>query len=177
VYAEINEGRSLMNYPRTFRLLVVLGGLAGGLVPPAPASAAGCLVCLCSVSTTNLSFGTYNPTTATPTTATATVSVSCVSVSIPMTATVDLGLSAGTSTTAAGRQMGNGAARLNYNIYQDGGYATIWGNGSNGGQLQTLSIANLLNFNATRTAFGRIPAGQYAKTGGYTDPIVVTFTF
>lgn len=159
------------------RILVVLGTAAAGLAVSSSTQAAGCLVCLCSVSTTNLSFGTYNPTTATPTTATATVSASCISVSIPMNATVDLSLSAGTSGTASGRQMVNGAARLNYNIYQDSGYATIWGNGSNGGQSQSLSINNLLNFNAAKTAYGRIPAHQYAKQGAYTDPVVVTFTF
>lgn len=159
------------------RFLAALGGLACGLAPTAAADAAGCLVCICSVSTTNLSFGTYNPANTSPTTATATVTANCISVSVPMNATVDLALSAGTSGNAAARQMANGAARLNYNIYQDAGYATVWGNNSNGGSSQSMLINNLLNFNATKTAYGRIPAGQYAKTGGYSDPVVVTFTF
>lgn len=159
--------------PRSFAIALLMGGMA-----PEPASAAGgCIVCLCNVSTTSLSFGTYNPSQGSPTAATATVSASCISVSTPMNSTVDLSLSAGTSGTASGRQMANGATRLNYNIYQDGAYATIWGNGSNGGQLQSMTINNLLSFNATRTAFGRIPVHQYVKAGGYTDSIVVTFTF
>ncbi|WP_404480333.1 spore coat U domain-containing protein [Novosphingobium sp. BL-52-GroH] len=166
-----------MNYSTIVRTVVALGVLAGGLMPPAPGSAAGCLVCLCSVSTTPLSFGTYNPASATPNAATATVTANCISVSVPMNASVDLSLSAGTSGTASGRQLANGAARLNYNIYQDNGYATIWGNGSNGGQLQTMMINNLLNFNASKTAYGRIPARQYPKPGAYSDSIVVTFTF
>lgn len=161
------------------RSLVVVAVLAGGLAGvPLPASAAGgCAVCLCTVSTTNLGFGTYNPNTLAATTATATISANCISISVPMNATVDLGLSAGTSGTAAARQLGFGAARLGYNIYQDAGYATIWGNGSNGGQIQTMTITNLLNFSATKTAYGRIPARQYAKAGAYTDSVVVTFTF
>ncbi|WP_159980111.1 MULTISPECIES: spore coat U domain-containing protein [unclassified Novosphingobium] len=159
------------------RSALAFGGLAGGLVPPAPASAAGCIVCICSVSATNLSFGTYNPGSSSPAAATATVNASCISVSVPMTATVDLGLSAGTSTTAAARQMANGTARLGYNIYQDNGYAAIWGNGSNGGTSQTMTINNLLSFNATKTAYGRIPVSQYVKAGAYADSIVVTFTF
>lgn len=162
---------------RAIRSAGVLGVMAGGLVPTAAADAAGCLVCICSVSTTNLSFGTYNPAGSSPTTATATVSASCISVSIPMNASVDLALSAGTSGNAAARQMANGTARLNYNIYQDAGYATVWGNNSNGGSSQSMLINNLLNFNATKTAYGRIPAHQYVKTGAYSDSIVVTFTF
>jgi len=159
------------------RFALLLGICGGGLVPPAPALAAGCLVCLCSVSTTNLGFGTYNPASAAPAAATATISANCVSVSVPMNASVDLSLSAGTSGSASARQMASGAGRLGYNIYQDAAYATIWGNGSNGGQSQTLMINNLLNFNASKTAYGRIPVKQYVKSGAYADSITVTFTF
>lgn len=162
---------------RFLRITLAMAALTGGLVPPAPASAAGCLVCICTVSTTALAFGTYNPGNAAPTTATATVTANCISVSIPMQATVDLSLSAGTSGNAAARQMASGAARLDYNIYQDSGYSTVWGNGSNGGQLQTMTINNLLSFNTTKTAYGRIPARSFPKPGGYSDSIVVTFTF
>lgn len=159
------------------RAIAMLGAFAVGVVPSATADAAGCLVCICSVSTTPLSFGTYNPAASSPTTATATISATCLSLSLPMTATVDLALSAGTSGNAAARQMANGTARLNYNIYQDAGYATVWGNNSNGGTSQSMSISNLLNWNVSKTAYGRIPAGQYVKTGAYTDSVVVTFTF
>ena len=164
--------------PGTFlRAGLALGILAAGIVPPAPALAAGCVVCICTVSTTSLAFGTYNPGSAVPTTATATVNANCISVSVPMQATVDLSLSAGTSGNAAARQMSSGTARLSYNIYQDSGYATVWGNGSNGGQLQTMTINNLLSFTATKTAYGRIPARRFPKPGAYSDSIVVTFTF
>lgn len=166
-----------MNPGAFLRITMAMGTLAGGLVPPAPASAAGCIVCICTVSTTALTFGTYNPGSSTPTTATATVTAGCISVSIPMQATVDLSLSAGTSGNAAARQMASGTSRLDYNIYQDSGYATVWGNGSNGGQSQSMVIANLLTFNTTKTAYGRIPARSFPKPGGYSDSIVVTFAF
>lgn len=159
------------------RSAVALAAVAGGLVPPMPASAAGCVVCICTVSTTALSFGTYNPASAGPATATATVNANCISISVPMQATVELSLSAGTSGNAAARQMGSGAARLDYNIYQDSGHSMVWGNGSNGGQAQSMVIANLLSFSATKTAYGRIPARRFAKPGAYSDSIVVTFTF
>lgn len=150
----------------------------GGLALPMPAGAAGgCTVCLCSLSTTNLAFGTYNPATATPTTATGSATANCISVTLAMNATVDFALSAGTSGNAAARQMANGTARLNYNIFQDAGHTTVWGNGSNGGTVQTMAIVNLLSFTGTKTAYGRIPAKQYVKPGLYTDSIVVTFIF
>ncbi|MEE4453855.1 spore coat U domain-containing protein [Novosphingobium resinovorum] len=162
---------------RHVRPLGMMMGLAAGLVPTVAADAAGCTVCICSLSTTNLSFGTYNPASSSPTTAQGSAKADCISISIPMNATVDFGLSAGTSGNAAARQMASGSARLNYNIYQDAGYTTVWGNGSNGGTVQTMAITNLLSFSGTKTAYGRIPAGQYVKTGAYTDSIVVTFTF
>lgn len=162
---------------RSIRAVAVLGALMLGVLPSAVADAAGCTVCICSVSATSMNFGTYNPAASGATTASATINASCVSVTLTMNATVELGLSAGTSGNAAARQMANGATRLNYNIYQDAAYATVWGNGSNGGSQQTMQIVNLLSFNSTKTAYGRIPAGQYVRTGPYTDSVVVTFTF
>lgn len=151
--------------------------LAAAMVTPTPAWAAGCTVCICGMSTTALNFGTYNPGSSTAQTATATITVNCISITLPINTAVDLSLSAGTSGTAAAREMANGTSRLAYNIFQDAGYATIWGNGSNGGQGQSLSIVNSLNYTANRTAYGRIPANQYVRAGSYTDPIIVTFTF
>lgn len=159
------------------RKMAILGALVLMVVPAGVADAAGCTVCICSVSTTSMNFGTYNPAASGATTATASISASCISVSVPMNATVDLGLSAGTSGNAAARQMASGSKRLNYNIYQDPAHTTVWGNGSNGGTEQSMQIVNLLNWNTTKTAYGRIPAGQYAQTGAYADSIVVTFTF
>lgn len=159
------------------RGFATIAALLAGVVPSAVADAAGCTVCLCTMSTTNLSFGTYNPSSPSPTTATATVTANCVSITLAMNATVDFALSAGTSGNAAARQMANGTTRLNYNIYQDAAYATVWGNGSNGGTSQTATITNSLNWTGTKTAYGRIPAGQYVKTGPYSDSVVVTFTF
>ncbi|PNU01920.1 Csu type fimbrial protein [Novosphingobium guangzhouense] len=159
------------------RLIMALGALAGGVMPPVSAQAAGCTVCICSISVTSLNFGTYNPANSAPTTATASATANCISVTLAMNATVDFALSAGTSGNAAARQMANGTARLNYNIYQDAGYTTVWGNGSNGGTAQSMQIVNLLSFTGTKTAYGRIPAKQYVKTGVYSDSIIVTFTF
>lgn len=161
----------------TIRSAAALLALAGGLLPPSPSAAAGCTVCICSVSTTPLSFGTYNPGSSTAKTATATVTANCISVTLAMNTTVDLSLSAGTSGNAAMRQLASGGSRLDYNIYQDSSHTTVWGNGSNGGQLMTMAITDLLSFTANKTAYGRIPARRFPRAGAYSDSIVVTFTF
>lgn len=143
---------------------------------PAPA-VAGCLACSCSASTTNLNFGTYNPANSTPTQTTSTVTVGCFSILVLMVGTLDVGLSAGTSGTAAARTLANGTSRLNYNIYQENARSTVWGGLSAGGLLQTLSINGVLTYTRNITAYGSIPARQWVKPGTYSDNIVVTIIY
>lgn len=68
-----------------------------------------------------------------------------------------------------------GALPLVYNLYTDGTFGTIWGDGT--GTTATVPVAGtgMANVGNT-TVFGRIPlaAAQAAVTGIYTDTVLVT---
>jgi spore coat protein U-like protein len=59
-----------------------------------------------------------------------------------------------------------------YNLYVDATLITVWGDGT--GQSATVSDTQSA---ANYTVYGRIPAGQNAYVGVYSDTIVITVTF
>ena len=153
--------------------------LAAGLfVLPAPAEAAcsPLSLCSCTVTATGVSFGNYNVLTATPNDATGTVRVVC-------TLLLDLGgsftvdLSQGSSASYTARTLRNGANSLTYNLYTDAARAQIWGNGTGGSTRVTQNFAGLLLVDRSYTVYGRIPARQNVRSGGYSDTIIVTVTY
>lgn len=136
----------------------------------------------CTLTPTPLVFGSYNPVLGTPVTSSALVVVECLAISLPL-ATVNYTLSMGTSGTSASmlRQLaGPSGSRLDYNLFTDAGYATVWGNGSGGTGTVAGNAPLLLLLSAvarTHTVYGRIPGGQVARTGVYTDSLLVTIDF
>ena len=158
-------------------LLAVLRACAviGVVAAPCTALAAPCNVPArpLLVTATNLNFGNYNASSATPTTSTMAVTVRGVNAVDTLPAFV-ASLSKGTAPTYNPRQMALGANRLNYNIFNQNTYVTIWGDGT-GGTL-TRSYGGGGNA-ATGTGFGRITTGQYVTPGVYTDTITVTITY
>ena len=128
-----------------------------------------------TVTGTGVAFGAYDAATPTAATANGTVTIKCSS-GLDIAPSFVVALSTGGSGGYSSRQMSLGAARLNYNIYTAGDYATIWGDGTSGTATQSYSsllLFSTVNFNA----FGRIPVSQYVTAGGYTDTITVTVTF
>lgn len=136
----------------------------------------------CSVSTSGVGFGDYDPLLATPDDSSANVAVTCTRVILvdPFTINYTLSLSRGSSGTYAPRRMNAGSARLNYNLFRDAARAQVWGDGTN----STGTVAGTANFvwfqtsqTSNHTAYGRVPAQQNASPGSYTDTIVLTITF
>ena len=152
-------------------------------------SLAGCLVSStalaamdCSVSTSGVGFGDYDPLLATPDDSSANVAVTCTRVILvdPFRINYTLSLSRGSSGSYASRRMNAGTARLNYNLYRDAARAQVWGDGTN----STGTVAGTANFvwfqtsqTGNHTIYGRVPAQQNAATGSYSDTIVLTITF
>lgn len=149
--------------------------LACAIVAPGVAFAATCNVPArpLLVSATNLSFGNYNAASGTATTSNMTVTVSCQNGGDTLPAFV-ASLSKGGAPSYNPRQMSLGANKLNYNIYNQAAFTTIWGDGT-GGTL-TRSYGGGGNA-AAGTGFGRITTGQYVAAGLYTDTITVTITY
>lgn len=136
----------------------------------APAIAEAQLGLNCSISTTPVAFGDYNVLAASPKTTTGTVTYQCtLGVNIIVT------LSRGSSSFFDPRTMKNGAEVLNYNLYREATFQTIWGDGTGGSQTYT-ALATLL-VPVTVTVHARLPAGQNVTAGSYSDSVVATIIF
>jgi spore coat protein U-like protein len=73
----------------------------------------------------------------------------------------------GSSDNNPRRRMQNGPYYLDYNIYEDATYTTVWDNRSN-------AIKTTRVFPYTATVYGRIPGGQAASPGTYSDTVITT---
>jgi spore coat protein U-like protein len=130
----------------------------------------------CSISTSNLSFGNYTASSGTANTTTATLSFTCTS-----TTTWWIGLDAGTNSgsTSNPRIMSDGSGdSLNYDLYQDSGHSTVWGNTSGTG-VTSSSTGQSAGTGSVQTAtiYGLIPIHQYVVPNAYTDTVVATINF
>lgn len=125
----------------------------------------------CVVTSNNLSFGNYNPTTGSPTDATSTFNVTCTT---GTSFTVGLNAGATSGATVTTRQMANGASALGYALYSDTARTTNWGN-TPGTDTPAATIAG--SSASTFTIYGRIPAQQNVAAGAYTDTIIITINY
>jgi spore coat protein U-like protein len=127
----------------------------------------------CTISTAALAFGSYDPVVANASTnldGSGTVSVACTK---GTSATVGLGL--GSNASGSTRRMADGSGNfLTYELYQDSGHSTIWGN-SGGGLLSPAAAPS----KATRnfTVYGQVVSNQDVTAGSYSDTVVATVNF
>lgn len=140
-------------------------------------AACGGLGCSCSVATTAVTFGNYNPISATATTANGNVAVTC-SALVIFTASYVISMAKGNSATYTPRFMNLAGVHLNYNLYTTAGFASIWGDGT-GGTVTVSDSYTAIGLSETRnyTPFGQIPALQTIGAGTYTDTVLVTVTY
>jgi|LakMenE01Jun11ns_1017448.scaffolds.fasta_scaffold9950643_1 spore coat protein U-like protein len=127
----------------------------------------------CTISTTALNFGPYN--SGTVTSVTGTVSTNC---TMNAVAVITLGQgfysATGSSLEEPLRRLQNGASAnyLNYNLYQNSGKTTIWGNSTSTGVTVTGTGTE-----ESTSVYGEIPAGQSVPAGSYTDNVIATVTY
>lgn len=150
-----------------FNLLGLFALLA---LAAAPASAQ------CQLSATSVDFGSYDVFDASPLASTGSVTWFCGPPNQPVT----IQLGAGGSGTFFPRQMAHGAERLEYNLYLDPAATQLWGDGSIGTVVFT-GHSPPSGPSAGRTStiviHGRIPPGQNATFGIYSDTVTVTLLF
>jgi spore coat protein U-like protein len=65
------------------------------------------------------------------------------------------------------------ADTVGYQLYQDGNYATIWGDASGGSPRTGTGTGS----NQTFTVYGRVPAQATPRPGDYKDVVTATITF
>lgn len=127
----------------------------------------------CTISTAPLAFGSYDPVVTHATTDldnTGTVTIRCTKGTV-----ADITLGLGANASGSTRRMVGGVSGdfLAYEIYQDSGRTTVWGEGAD--KQTTPAAPN--NGNQNYTAYGRITAGQDVSADSYTDTVVATVIF
>jgi spore coat protein U-like protein len=126
----------------------------------------------CTLSAVGVSFGTYNVFSASPLDSTGSVTYTCTG--IKPSDRITINLSRGGAPTFNPRQMKKSAETLNYNLYLDGAYATIWGDTTSGtsryGPIKPIA-------SDTITIYGRIPISQDHTAGSYTDTVIATINY
>jgi spore coat protein U-like protein len=139
--------------------LTILMGIGLQLLSSSPWAA-------CTLSTSGIAFGGYDPFVNQDVDSAANISVLC-----DETTSYSIALSTGNGTYEV-RAMTSGLHHLLYNLYVDASLTTVWGDGT--GQSATVSDTQSVG---NYTVYGRIPAGQNAHVGVYSDTIVITVTF
>lgn len=143
------------------RRLLALAALFLVLMPAAARAAS------CSVTATTLAFGTVAFSTVA---STSTVKVTCTG-----SESYTVALSTGNGSYSQ-RQMKSGSNVLDYNIYTNSGYTSVWGNGSGGTSENSGSFGGS-GGNTSFTAYGQVPAQAGPAAGSYSDSITVTVTY
>lgn len=133
----------------------------------------------CVVSSTNIAFPNYDPTSATTVTAQGAVTAKCTkgdSISVAL----NQGLNPATGSTAAvpARQMALGTTNfLPYHIYIAATGTTEWGTGTVGTNEPAAQVSASVNTPLTFTTYGSLPAGTDVPAGGYSDTVIATVSF
>jgi len=127
----------------------------------------------CTITTTAVSFGSYNVFAGSADDGTGQITYRCTGPRPPL---VTIHLDKGGSPSFTPRQMRKGSEALNYNLYLDSTRSTIWGDGTGG--TQVYSQANPPNGrNILLSVFGRIPASQDVSAGAYSATVTATIFF
>ncbi|HEY6258131.1 MAG TPA: spore coat protein U domain-containing protein [Xanthobacteraceae bacterium] len=127
----------------------------------------------CSFTIATLDFGSINLAANTTFTSTTTYQASCTgnpNTTVRTCPNIDVG--SGGSTSGSPRFLVNGATALNFNLYQDGAYASVWGSnlwgfaGSYPSPTVDVALNGSGNGSASLTVFGQVWAGQPTLPAG-----------
>jgi len=129
----------------------------------------------CTITSTAITFATYDPLSSTAITSTGTLTFNCTSGAYGG-ATGTISLNTGNSGTYTTRTMKSGGNILNYNLYTTVSDTTVWGNGTAGTATVTAHVTGN-NSPVNATVYALIPAKQNVIAGSYTDSITATVTF
>jgi spore coat protein U-like protein len=133
----------------------------------------------CQVSAQAPAFGTYVASNSGADTSTGNVQVTC-SALFSLFVSYTISLSAGASGNVVARSMvGSRAGTLGYQLYTSAQDNQVWGDGSGGSATVTDSYLLQLLSPIVRNypVYGKVPPGQYASPGSYTDTIAVVLTY
>ncbi len=131
-----------------------------------PLAARPALAQSCILSVAPVVFGNYQPYATAPLDSTGRVTANCSDGVSAMVA-----MNPGLGGNFAGRRMQGPGGSLAYQLYANPAHNMVWGDGTAGSVLAPLSSSGGV------TIYGRMPAGQIAAAGAYSDTILVTISF
>lgn len=136
----------------------------------------------CTVTATDVAFGSYSTFNSIDVDSTGIITVSCDWIN-GGNETVEpmVSISAGSSGTFFPRKMTSGGSYLEYNLYQKSNHTRVWGDGAGGSLTQSTKKCQLKpskpNCVETLDIYGHIPADQSVAAGNYSDVLFVTIDF
>jgi spore coat protein U-like protein len=126
----------------------------------------------CTLSSTSISFGTYDVFQAGPTDSTGTITYRCDKKDHGIRITI----SAGSGGTFTSRTLRSGVETMGYNLFLNAAFTQVWGDGTGG--TTTYYVHNPPNKKDVQVpVYSRIPAGQDVGVGNYSDTVVVTLEY
>ena len=126
----------------------------------------------CTITTTPLAFGAYDPVVANltaPLAGTGGVVITCTK-----NAVTHIGLGLGANASGSIRRMILGTDFLTYELYQEVGHTTVWGTV---GAAMLTPVAAPSKAARTFSVYGLVPPAQDVAAGSYTDSVVATVNF
>lgn len=154
--------------------LVATSAYAGSATSSFTVSAS--VISSCTIASTTLAFGNYDPivtNATTPLDVNGSFTITCTK-GAATTVGLDVGTNAVHATGTTRAMATAGPDYLSYELYQDTGHTTLWGN--SGASLFTPAVAPSKS-PRTFSIYGRIPAAQGSTIGSYTDTVVATVNF
>lgn len=149
-------------------------------------SYASCPNCTCTVAVTPVNFGdAYNPLNGNIDQSLGTLTVMCTSLTAMSNASFSIALNSGLNSSFNSRVLESGNHFLNYNLYTDGSFTQIWGDGSSGTNIVTFNNCTSSEQSApyscshTFTLYGKIPASQIKIAGqlAYVNTLIATLNY
>src|SRR5215472_16217515 len=131
----------------------------------------------CTVSLTNVAFGTVDVLPGTAVDTTATVTVACSGGGSAVTACVSIGC--GSACDATSRQTtGPSSNTARYDLYSDSSRTTLWGSWQTGWDTAGVQVSVPKNGTVNQTVYGRFLASQTtAIAGSYTSTVTASITY
>jgi spore coat protein U-like protein len=130
----------------------------------------------CTITATDLDFGSYDPVVANKTTARdaqTSVVVLCTKGSTGVTVALDAGI----HSVAGSRFMATTGDTLPYELYSDAARTTVWSTGAGAVTWPAFGSIASQGAGVSQPVYGRIPAGQDVTVGHYTDLVTATVNF
>ena len=143
-------------------------GTAMTAVPGAPFTANVTVINNCTIAAANITFATQSAL-ASPVTGSGQLTVQCTN-----NDAYRVSLSGGLLGTVTSRTMTGLTSSIRYQLYLDGGYATVWGDGTSGTSQLTGIGTGLVQ---VIPIYARVPAQATPAPGVYTDTVTATIQF